>query len=71
VIEHVFEKIMEKVLTNDMQYGFKPAKGTTHVVFTFRQKQEKYGDKGIKLYFVFLSLKRFSVEYLESLLDGL
>jgi len=41
-----------------MQFGFMPGKGTTDAIFTVRQMQEKYGCKGIKLYFTFVDLEK-------------
>ena len=59
VIERVFERrIREKVKIDAMQFGFMPGKGTTDVIFTVRQMQEKYGCKGKKLYFAFVDSEK-------------
>ena len=58
VIECVFERrIREKIKIDAMQFGFMPGKGTTDVIFTVRQMQEKYGCKG-KLFFAFVDLEK-------------
>ena len=42
VIEHVFEtRIREKVVADDMQFGFRPGKGTTDAIFVVRQMHKK------------------------------
>jgi len=57
VIEHVFEtRITEKIVVDDMQFGFRLGKGTTDTVFVVRQMQEKHGNKGKKLYCALLLL---------------
>ena len=43
----VFERVIEKRLRgrvelNDMQFGFRPGRGTTDAIFIVRQMQEKY-----------------------------
>ena len=59
VIEHVFERrIREKLLVNEMQFGFRPGRGTIDVIFTERQMQEKHGNKGKKLYYAFVDLEK-------------
>jgi len=39
---------------DNMQFGFWLGKGTSDVIFTVRQVHEKYGNKGRKLYFVYV-----------------
>ena len=69
----MFERrIREKVKIDAMQFGFMPGKGTTDVIFTVWQMQEKYGCKGKKLYFAFVDLEiKHLIEYPERSLDGL
>ena len=43
-----------------MQFGFVKGKGTTDAIFTVTQMQEKFRDKGKKLYFGFLDLENKS-----------
>jgi len=42
-------RLSEKVNTCDMQFGFRPGKGTIDAILTSRQMQEKLGNKGKKL----------------------
>jgi len=50
VTERVFEtRIMENVVVDDIQFGFRPGKGTTRAVFVEWLVQEKHGNKGKKL----------------------
>ena len=51
-------RIREKVNIDDMQFGFRPGKGTTDAIFTVRQMQEKHGSKGKKLYYAFVDLEK-------------
>ena len=51
-------RIREKVNIDDMQFGFRPGKGTTDAIFTVRQMQEKHGRKGKKLYYAFVDLEK-------------
>jgi hypothetical protein len=46
----VFERILEtrlrsKVKLDDMQFGFRPGKGTTDAIFVIRQVQERFLEK--------------------------
>ena len=54
-------RIREKVKIDAMQFGFMPGKGTTDAVFTVQQMQEKYGYKGIKLYFTYVDLEKKNI----------
>ena len=49
VLERVVEKkVRNKVFINDMQFGFRPGKGTTDAIFIVRQVQERFLEqKGI------------------------
>ena len=43
----VFERVIERKMRNlvsldDMQFGFRPGRGTTDAIFIVRQIQEKY-----------------------------
>ena len=59
VIHRVFEtRIREKVKIDAMQFGFVPRNGSTDVIFTVRQMQEKYRCKRKKLYFAFVDLEQ-------------
>ena len=50
VTERVFEtRIMEKVVVDDIQFGFRPGTATTRSVFVARLMLEKHGNKGKKL----------------------
>jgi len=73
VMECVFERrIREKVKIDAMQFGFMPGKGTSDVVFTVQQMQEKCGCRGKKLYFAFVDLeKKHLIGHLWRSLDGL
>jgi hypothetical protein len=46
VLERVIEKeIRSRVIINNMQFGFRPGRGTTDAIFIVRQIQEKYLEK--------------------------
>ena len=46
VLERVIEKkVRTKVVINDMQFGFRPGRGTTDATFIVRQVQERYLEK--------------------------
>ena len=46
VLERVIEKkVRSKVVINDMQFGFRPGRGTTDAIFIVRQVQERYSEK--------------------------
>ena len=58
-MERVIEKIiMERVSIDDMQFGFRPGRGTTDAIFILRQLQEKHLAKNKKLYFAFVDLEK-------------
>src|SRR5207249_6524194 len=59
----VFERIIEKgvrtkVNLDDMQFGFRPGRGTTDAIFIVRQLQEKYLCKGKELWMAFVDLEK-------------
>ena len=59
VAERVWEGIIrEKVVINEMQFGFMPGRGTTDAIFIVRQLQEKYLGKRNTLFFVFVDLEK-------------
>ena len=59
VIERAFERrIREQVHIDDMQFGFRPGKGTTDAIFIVRQLQEEPQAKGNKLYYAFVDLEK-------------
>ena len=59
VVERVIEIIIRKrIVTDDMQFGFMPGCAATHAIFTVTQHQEKFVDKNINLFFVFIDLKK-------------
>jgi len=58
VVERIFKyKIQQQIYTDDMQFGFMRGKGTTYIIFSVREMQEKFRDKG-KLYFGFVDLEK-------------
>jgi len=59
----VFEIVIEKRLRgrvelNDMQFGFRPGRGTTDAIFIVRQMQEKYMSKNKELWMAFVDLEK-------------
>jgi hypothetical protein len=66
LLEHtmkVFERVMEsrirdRVDIDEMQFGFRPGKGTTDAIFIVRQVQEKYLAKKKDLWMAFVDLER-------------
>ena len=64
--EHVM-KVLERVVENrvrgsvdlsDMQFGFRPGKGTMDAIFILRQMQEKYLAKKKELWMAFVDLEK-------------
>ena len=71
VIERVLaRRITEQVKLDEMQFGFRPGKGTTDAIFIIRQMQEKYREKKRNLYFAFVDLERHLTECQGKLPDG-
>ena len=59
VVERVIEKIIrECIVTDDMQFGVMPGRGTTDAMFIVRQLQEKFVDKSKNLSFAFIDLEK-------------
>ena len=59
----VFERIIEKKLRvrveiNDMQFGFRPGRGTTDAIFIVRQMQERFLEKKKELWMAFVDLEK-------------
>jgi hypothetical protein len=59
----VFESILEtrlrsKVKLDDMQFGFRPGKGTTDAIFVIRQVQERFLEKKKDLWIAFVDLEK-------------
>ena len=49
VVERVLENGLHRIVSIDeMQFGFMPERGTTHVVFILRRMQEDYHAIGIR-----------------------
>jgi len=64
----VFESILEtrlrsKVKLDDMQFGFRPGKGTTDAIFVIRQVQERFLEKKKDLWIAFVDLEKRLTEY--------
>ena len=58
-MERIFEhRIWQQIDIDDMQFGLMKGKGTTDAIFIVRQMQEKFRDKGKKLYFGFVDLEK-------------
>ena len=58
VLERVIEKkVRSKVVINDMQFGFRPGRGTTDAIFIVRQVQERYLEKK-DLWMAFVDLEK-------------
>lgn len=59
VLERVVEKkVRNKVVINDMQFGFRPGRGTTDAIFIVRQVQERYLEKKKDLWMGFVDLEK-------------
>ena len=59
VVERIFEhRIQQQIEADDTQFGFMKGHGTTDAIFTVRQMQENFKDKGKKLYFGFVDLEK-------------
>ena len=59
VLERVVEQfIREKILIDEMQFGFMPGRGTTDAIFIVRQLQEKYLAVNKPLYLAFVDLEK-------------
>jgi len=59
VVERIFEhRILQQIMIDHKQFGFRKGKGTTDAIFTVRTMQEKFRAKGKKLYFVFVDLEK-------------
>jgi hypothetical protein len=59
VLERVLAKrIREQVTIDDMQFGFRPGKGTTDAIFIVRQLQEKHQAKRKNLFYAFVDLEK-------------
>ena len=59
VVERVIERrLRSKVVINDMQFGFRPGKGTTDAIFIVRQMQERYLEKKKDLWMAFVDLEK-------------
>jgi hypothetical protein len=66
LLEHamkVFERVVEKRLRgsveiDDMQFGFRPGRGTTDAIFIVRQLQEKFLEKKRGLWMAFIDLEK-------------
>lgn len=66
MLEHamkVFERVIERrlrstVQIDEMQFGFRPGRGTTDAIFVVRQLQEKYMEKKKDLWMAFVDLEK-------------
>ena len=59
ILERVLEKIiMERVTLDEMQFGFRPGRGTIDVIFIVRQMQEKFLAKKNELWMAFVDLEK-------------
>ena len=59
IVERVLEnRIRELVMIDEMQFGFMPAKGTTHALFILRRMQEEFRGREKKLYMCFVDLEK-------------
>jgi len=59
----VFERVIEKrvrrnVNLDEMQFGFRPGRGTTDAIFIVRQLQERYLSKSRELWMAFVDLEK-------------
>src|ERR671910_1222197 len=58
VFEGVIEKrVRRKVNLDEMQFGFRPGRGTTDAIFIVRQLQERYLSKSKELWMAFVDLE--------------
>src|SRR5580693_8014586 len=59
VLERVLEKrIRERVVLDEMQFGFSPGRGTIDAIFIVRQVQEKFLAKKKELWMAFVDLEK-------------
>ena len=59
IVERVLEKRIRCLVNmNKMQFGFMPGRGTIDAQFILHRMQEKYQDKGKKLYMCFIDLEK-------------
>src|SRR5580693_8501441 len=59
VLERVLEKrIRERVVLDEMQFGFSPSRGTIDAIFIARQVQEKFLAKKKELWMAFVDLEK-------------
>ena len=59
VFERVIEKrVRRKVNLDEMQFGFRPGRGTTDAIFIVRQLQERYLSKSKELWMAFVDLEK-------------
>ncbi|HXJ94687.1 MAG TPA: reverse transcriptase domain-containing protein [Terriglobia bacterium] len=59
VLERVIEKrLRDKVQIDNMQFGFRPGRGTTDAIFIVRQMQEKFLAKRKELWMAFVDLEK-------------
>ena len=59
ILERVLEKrIMERVTLDEMQCGFRPARGTIDAIFIVRQTQDKFLAKKKELWMAFVDLEK-------------
>jgi len=74
----VFERVIERRVRNrvkidDMQFGFRPGRGTTDAIFVVRQIQEKFLAKKKELWMAFVDLEKhltwIRMKYCGGLLD--
>ena len=61
VLERVIEKrVRSKLFINDMQFGFRPGRGTTDAILIVRQVQERFLEKKRDLWMAFVDLEKAS-----------
>ena len=59
VLERVIDKkVRSKVDIDDMQFGFRPGRGTTDAIFIVRQVQERFLEKKKDLWMAFVDLEK-------------
>ena len=58
IIEKVLVRRLQRMVKDEMQFGFMPGKGTIDAVFILRRLQEEYLDKEKKLYMCFVDLEK-------------
>ena len=54
----LYKRIRSRVQLDEMQFGFRPGRGTTDAIFIVRQLQEKYLGKKKELWMAFLDLEK-------------